>query len=725
MTLRSFSSAAISLFAFSLSAQSFPERPVSTIATFHNSEEEYAAASDGNDFLIVGARGGVLLAHHVTAAGEVLDEGTSINPRSSQPTYDFRFLGVFWGGECYTIVWQIQTATANPPAPDPPEYRVQVARTDRDGHLIDGPRTVLVSRFPLVGAASSDTRIVLVGDRITILDLRGNLLETNLPMPTELNSNGSYTVAWNGKGFMVAWLAAPFQQPTTALNFAPLDADGKPTGMIQSIGAGNYPVIASDGNDYIVVVKDPTGIEQALHVSAAGVVLERHNISSPLGPQRSIVWSGTTYIVAAEGSDAVVRLERNGVSVDPAPISISSNGTGRRMVLASNGRQILLSWREGDRSFAKFLTNDAKPSSDAFAIGVTPTEQRSPQIAIGGGIFMVVWQEGLDTYASRLTLAGESLDGRGIKLSNTTGSAPRVVFDGMAASVPRVIFDGQRFVAGWWSGTAIVTAHLSPDGTVLESSPRELMTSCNGDFDMATDGTSVLVAGNDCVDVAAVRVHRNGSADAPVRVAGPYATTSGFQTSDSTRVAWNGQQYLVVWRELIQMPPTTLLAPPTFRGNLHAARLSASLAVLDPHPIDIAVSERDDAVAPVLASNGSDFLVAWTTNGVRARTVKSDGTPGEPFRVADGISSDLVWDGRRYALAFSANNDVLLAHIGNDEVAEIAASDDVENAGALAPAGNGALIAAYVREASEAPYIGVPRVFVKGVVPHLRTRAVR
>jgi len=705
--------ALVFLLALALPAQNFPERPASALALFHNDEQPVAAASDGTDFLVIGSRAGVL-AHRVTAAGEVLDVvGIRIFPGNVLPT--FRVLGVFWAGDAYTIVAQSLIPKDGIQSPSTPlDYRTYVTRIDRDGRIVDGPREILADRFLLWSAASNGSRIVLLGDRLSIIDMRGNLLESNLPIPSDFYNNFDYRAAWNGKGFMVTWSAnRPFGEQV--LKVAPLDADGRPTGASTSISAGLAirPAIASDGNDYVVVYKETsTGADYALHIGTGGELLDKRPLSGSLQAQRSIVWNGTNYVVAVVAGDAkqlpsVFRLDRTGALVDPAPLAISSVGAPgleSAMVTATDGRRIFLAWQEASpagsyRSFGAILGGDLKPGP-AFALGFTPAVQQSPQIAIGRDNFMVVWEESSVVYASRLTFAGEYLDGRGIRLSTKSGK------------MPRVVFDGQTYVVAWWSaGNSVVAAHLSPDGTIAHADEKPILASCNGGFGLTTDGTTALVAASDCHLVNVARVYRDGIADPPVVV-------SPANFSDATSVSWNGSRYLVVWRDLIYQFYG-------YRGNLLAARLSASLAVLDT-PLQIAVSNTEDARAPLVASNGADFMVAWTAGFVRARVVKNDGVLGETMTgVAPGEGSSLVWDGRRYALAFHDFQDVFMTHISAGSPAAIAASPDVESSGALAPFGNAVLIAAYVRQATESPYAGVPRVFVKGVVPQSRTRSIR
>jgi hypothetical protein len=709
------------LFALSLPAQNFPERPASALALFHNDEREVAAASDGTDFLVIGFRLGAL-AHRVTAAGEVLDVAGIRIPFADDALRNIKILGVFWAGDAYTIVSQSLITTGGIQSPStPPDYRTYVTRIDRDGRIIDGPRVVYASRFVLWSAVSNGSRIVLLGERLAILDVRGNLLESNLPIPSDFYNNFDFRAAWNGKGFMVTWSAnRPFGEQV--LRVAPLDADGRPTGASTSIptGLAIQPAIASDGTDYVVVYKEATsGTDYALHIGAGGELLERRPLPGSLQSQRSIVWNGTNYIVALVAGDAkqlpsVFRLDKTGALVDPAPVAISSVGApglDSAIVTATDGRRIFLVWQETSpvgsyRSFGATLGSDMKLGPPS-PLGLTPGVQQSPQVAIGHDNFMVVWEEGSVVYASRLTFAGELLDGRGIKLSTKIGK------------MPRVVFDGQTYVVAWWSqSTWVVAAHVSPDGTILKADETPILASCSGDFGLATDGATALVVASDCQSyrVSAVRLHRDGVADSPIFVS-PQSMT------DAPTVSWNGERYLVAWRQLISLPSNHY---PNYRGNILAARLSSSLAVLDTAPIPIAVSDTENAVAPLVASNGTDFLVAWTTGTPRARVVKRDGAVGEPIAgVAQGLGTSLAWDGRRYALAFTDAKDVFVTRVGEGSPAAIAASADVESNGALAALGNGVLIAAYVRQATEQLYGGVPRVFVKGIVPQSRTRAIR
>jgi hypothetical protein len=719
---------AILLLASSLPAQNFPERPASALAFFHNIEQEAAVGSNGKDFLVVGFRGG-MVAHRVTEAGEVLD-GTGIRIPLPREAINISFLGVFWTGDAYTILWRMQIQQMIPGSAGIVTY---LARIDADGRLIVPSRLLIADRI-FFSAASNGSRIVLGGGRVAVLDSQGNLIESGVQVPGDAQEISAYRVAWNGTGFMVTWFSSLGQR---YLNVAPLDANGRPTGTFRKIPVAlpGDPEIASDGTDYVVVYKDRDhGIDYSQHVSASGEFLENHALPGSLQEQRSIVWNGSAYLVAAptelpapEQLPSVLRLDRTGAAIDPAPVSISSTGTpgyAAKMLMASNGRQVLISWPEGEplagfRAFGALLGADGKPAR-VFPLGVTPTIQTSPQIARSNRNFVVVWEEGSAVYASRVSFAGQPLDGRGIKLSTKPGRAPRVVYD------------GQTYVIAWWIPNAsIVTAHLSPDGTVLQASERPVLNSPFGEFDLTTDGNDAFVVASDGSElrVMGTRVHRDGIAEPPIAI-----SPAKMAVADP-RVSWNGAQFLVVWRQLIEVPTSSQYR--SFRGNILAARVSPSMVVLDPAPLSIAVSDSEDAASPLVASNGSEVMVAWTASGaIRARTVKSNGALGATIpKIAAGfVITSLVWDGRQYTvayLAFSAvsfTSDVFFARVRDagspGEGSVIAATADNEAAAVLAPIGDGLLVAAYEREASEAPYGGIRRVFVK-TLPPPRSRVVR
>jgi hypothetical protein len=706
---------AVLVFAASLYAQNLPEIPVADLAYFHNFERVIAAGSDGDDFLVVGERGlNEFYARRVTAAGVVLDK-TGIRMSLPPAAYNATVTGVFWAGDAYTIVWRTQVDTGAGAA--------FVARIDRDGRVIDAPRLISKGRF-FYAAARNGTRIVLAAETLTILDLRGNVLESDVPLPLPGLNNWDFQVASNGSGFMITWTSygGSFQNSVITL---PLDSSGRPIGRASSMAGMGYQIIGSDGNDYIVTFRDQ-GFDIVQHLSAAGEPLERHTLAGPLMSSiRTIVWNGSAYVVAAQGgghqaSPAAMRLDRTGAPLDAAAVSISSGsspGYADTVATATNGRQVLITWPEGPttdlRWFGGLFGSDLKNAA-AFPLGITATVQVAPSIATDGKTILTVWEEGAAIYAGRLSLAGERLDGRGVKLSSAAGRAPRAVWD------------GQTFVVAWVSAyNSIATAHLSSAGALLRSSEAPLFASCTNEFDIATDGDTALVVATQCTSkrLVATRLHRDGMAEPPVNI------SPAQMLATQPRVAWNGARYLVAWSELIQVPSP--LQFPVYRENIRAARVSAAMSVLDPEPLRIAVTDGENDSRPLVASNGGDFLVAWThgvwsESELRARSVSAGAALGDVSEdIAAGVGTSLVWDGRRFAVAFSTMSaDLFLTRIGVGGSVPISETADYEQSAALAPLGSGVIAAAYERVASEPAYGLVPRVFMK-TVGGVRQRAVR
>jgi hypothetical protein len=696
--MRAAAALAVLLVTATLAAQNFPERPASALAFFQNNESVAALGSDGKDFLVIGFRDPAgMIANRVTANGTVLDgAGIPIAPLAGF----IQLLGVFWGGEAYTVVWQNGGG-------------LYVARIDRDGHLIDGPRFIM-SNANYWGGVSNGNRIVLAGGRAIALDPRGNVVNDFGMLPGEAGDH--YSVAWNGSGFMMSWASGSNER---SVNIAPLDADGRPLGTFKKIAAPNTfeTHIASDGSDYVVVYGGSTIV--AHHVSAAGEFLESHTAPGSFQSQQSIAWTGATYVVAASATQrfpSVVRLDRSGTPIDSAPLSIASLDLTEypsTMLATTSGQQVLLSWvQQSDsrtRSFAAFLGSDGQKSNSVIALGITPTVQMTPQIANSGRNFIVVWEEQNAVYASRLSYTGEPLDGRGIRLSTKAGQAPRVAWD------------GQSYVVAWLAPEigAITTAHVSADGTVLEASEKPALASCRSEFDLAIAGDTAFVVGTECVTwrVAGARVHRDGIAEPPIVISEPQVL------AEAPHVAWNGGRYLVVWRDLLCAGLYVCT-----RTRVRGARVSSGMTLLDPEPLNISSDTADHADA-LVASNGSQFLTAFSApqgGGVWVREVSGDGALAEVMlRIADdGIGTSLIWDGARYTAAFVAHDDVFLARIGHLSRVLLAASRDAEGGAALAAAGkDGRLLVAYRRMASEAPYGSVWRVFVQGIGP--RERAVR
>jgi hypothetical protein len=702
----------IAVAALPLAAQVIYETPVSDVTYFHNQEKIQAAGSDGEDFLVAGTRGITAYAHRVTASGQILD-GTGIRVAIPPQFYEPNVLGIFWAGDAYTIVLRTITTT-------------WVARIDRDGHLV-APAHQILSGPVFNDAASNNRRIVLAGSKLAVLDLQGNVIESDIGLPLQPGTigEGFHRIASNGDGFMVSWGTSSPTESEVAI--AALDRNGHPIGASALVpGIGFTQVVASNGSDYVVVYQIPNGTHFAQRVSVAGELLERFTLPR-LGTQITrILWNGASYVVGvlnaiqlALATPSVFRLDRNGAPMESvqsvAPESVAASGDP--VVMATNGRQVAMFWPDGGydpvlRWFGGFLGNDLK-IAEKFPIGVTATLQVSPSVASDGRNLFIVWEESDAIYGSLLSLASGQRGAR-IKLSSKTAHAPRAIWDGHA------------YVVAWRSGSAslLTTAQVSIDGAIVQADEKPVFTNCVDGFDIVSDGGDTIVAvASGCwttsKNLAVTRVHRDGTPDPPLVL----GSSTGFP-----RVAWSGSQYLLAWYEVTN---ATGLDYPVYRGNVRAARLSPSLTVLDTAPLTVDVAFDEENSLPVVASDGRDFMIAWTHDdqfnpSLRARSVSAGGALGDVVALGPGTTNSMIWDGHRFALAFTTPSaDVLLRRIGTDTASLISGTADAESAVAIISGGGTVVHAAYVRTATEPLYGAVPRVFVKSVSGGPRTRAIR
>jgi hypothetical protein len=716
-----------------LAAQIIPETAVSSdVATFHNEERVAAAGSDGQDFLVVGMRDDdpAVYAHRVTASGELLDR-TNIPIRLPHGASSTRVLGVFWSGDAYTVIVWTQLS-ANGIAAGQTTF---AARIDGDGHLVTPARQIIAGRN-FDSAASNGGRIVLAGEKLAVLDIDGNVLEESIDLPLQsATSNAFFHVGSNGSEFMLSWFTSSAAR--VGVNVAPLDANGHPTGALQTIVSHGEQTIASDGNDYVVLYRDASGNDYAQHVNRSGDLLQQSilpKMQPPIG-LLTIVWNGSVYVVAASSgpstTPAAARLNRNGQPLEITSIFEAPDQGGHYnwMNLAANGRQILTAWRDGSsgprRWYGGVLENNLHISAK-FPIGITATLQVAPSVATNGKNLFVVWEESGAIYGVRMSLDGQRLDEHPIKFALSDSAAPRVVWDGQAYVVAWI--DSSSNIILTMGQKRVFSTAVFPDGT--RSGGPQLFTSefCVDDLDLASNGDGIFAVASRCVvrDLVATRGHRGGPAEPTITIS-PANMLTG-----SPRAAWNGTEYLVAWNELF---PINGLpgSPQLYRSNIRAARVSSSMTLLDPEPLPIAVSDNRDTFQPLLATDGHDFMVTWTREAqpegsLGARSVSADGVLGDTASdLGPGRGSSLIWDGRRFGLAFSTvAGDTFLKRIDTDSSTAIETGPDDSYATSLAVLGNGTIIAAYDRVASEPAYGSVPRVFVKtAVADRTRVRPVR
>ena len=165
------------------------------------------------------------------------------------------------------------------------------------------------------------------------------------------------------------------------------------------------------------------------------------------------------------------------------------------------------------------------------------------------------------------------------------------------------------------------------------------------------------VTGQSLKDIYAVRLDANGQ---PIDTT-PIIVAQATWSQTRPQVAWNGQNWLVVWN-------TERVANFTSTKDIHAARVSPQGQVLDSTPIVVDGNPTIDELWPVVASDGTNWVVVWLDQGayyeLDATRIAPDGTVLDPSGVPIHTPSfpnapynaRLTWAGDEFLLAWSGNN---------------------------------------------------------------------
>jgi hypothetical protein len=180
---------------------------------------------------------------------------------------------------------------------------------------------------------------------------------------------------------------------------ARLDPNGvllDPSG-IELSSSGSGPAVGSDGQDYLVTWPSEEG-RRGLRVRADGTVPDPAGflISTNIGSDAAVAWNGKLYLVVwaqfspGVGSvPAAARVTRDGISLDPAGITLASGpGTRDQPVVAAYG-QFLVAWREQgtgrpDGIYGTRVRDDGTLVDPAsFVIAASGMGDREPSLTLG------------------------------------------------------------------------------------------------------------------------------------------------------------------------------------------------------------------------------------------------------------------------------------------------------------------------------------------------------
>jgi len=697
------------------------------------------AASDGHGFLVAwidyGRNSASTYSTLQMYATRVSETGQALDPlgiRLPAATSALSGLNAVHLGDSYLVFWTETNVVTS---------RVLGVRIDGDGTLLDTtPRVFADPGSLLPGAIASDgTHAVIVyntnptqGPMTLVLDRNANITGEPKPLTNPAGTSGeTVMIASNGHGFLV------IHSTSTAFRATTLDANGVTVSTATAPtppNGGRYRFLASDGDTYVAILLSQAGFLNATysqHLGPKGEAMGTWplpNADYVMG----LVFSGGSYLALDRPRldpivDAGAPLGLHRIASTGQPTGQFTPLTGKfhfydEGPLASNGSSVLACWTPiaTRRTFVgSVIETPSLTFSSPALLNVAATTQASPDTATSGSNMAVVWSEADGVYAGRLTLDGQLLDGRGIRIGGRNNTRPSIVFD------------GTNYVIAWIESYpySIKLARLSVSGVLLDPEGvtiKQLTCGFAGGLALARGAHATLVAWTDCYRLVAMTVADDSTPGTPMDVM-PAST-------QAIAAAWNGSEWLLAWEASsyydIEQPPLV---------EINAARLSPQLTLLDSKPIDVSNTYGDSS--PHVASDGDGFLVAWSHSetyghtSVLARRIASNGSPQSPSTgvvVGEGIARSLAWDGLQYEVAFStvsATSTLYVTHVASrgsiESLSPLAVVNDRSvPAASLLVTGPGRVTIAYTRIDSRPEYGDVERSFVS--VPHVpRARAVR
>jgi cysteine-rich repeat protein len=566
-----------------------------------------AIASNGDRYLVVYGYD-TIRAARVAKDGEIEDPfGIDIAVSEAISS-----VSVASNGNEFMVAWSDVRAS---------NWDIYVSRVTNGGTVLD-PQGIAVAPHPAfasdpaIGSDGTDYLVVWRDQRAgaTNEDLYGARVLANGTVPAA-DQNGiaisraagsqyQASVASNGNGYVVAWVDG--RAGNNDIYAARVGADGVvPTADLQGIPVctntvrQQVPSIASNGVDYFVAWFDQrtTAFDvYGARITSAGTV--------PASDAGGIPISATT---AREAAPSV----------------------------ASNGADYLVAWTHADSSIRGVQVSAAGQVAPSVQTLVPDVGKYTyPELATDGDDYLLAWSDdivGADDYSGMDVFAAKI---RGADLHAEPG---RLVSGAASQGSPAVATNGDGFLIAWSesqaidrSDTKIFGARLSSTGAIADVVPIQIATAYehNRYPAVASNGVDYLVVwtgGNTAAGIYGTRVFDDGSVADPagILIAG---------SNGAPRVASNGADYLVAWPHYRD----------TTGDDIRGARITSAGEVSSSDSAISSSAGRKYQAA--LASNGTDFLVAWsdqhnTSTDVYAARVSGAGVVSAPAGLAIAVGT--------------------------------------------------------------------------------------
>ncbi len=451
--------------------------------------------------------------------------------------------------------------------------------------------------------------------RFTRVDAAGESLDGDGFLIAGATAKYLPTVAFNGTTYLIAWLD---RQGGTDLVYASrvTTAGAALDGTGFQVSAGTERSfeldVASDGDGWLLVWRQnfATGDVRGARVGEDGTVLDPATLSIAASAgneaRPSVAYGGGTYLVAYDES-ADLKLR----TVSPAGVigAEVSGPSGAQSDVTFDGTRFMVATASAfDIDVTSVTTAGAVVSTTEVRNGLAQTDD--PTIAFDGTNFLVGWQERVGTdfgiFGQRVSAAGSTVGGV-ITISNARDDQ----------NTPAVTFGGAQFLAGWsddryrdfGSATDVFAARVTASGTVRD--PDGILLSTDGianqqNTAVAFNGTHYLAVWSDSRAATSRDIWARRFDVSGSPVGDSFAVRLGVGNDRDPAVASNGTDFLVAWEND---------AGDTSRFDIDGARVSAAGVVLDDPPLEIA-QENQQERDPAIAWNGTHYLVVWDTQRI-------------------------------------------------------------------------------------------------------------
>lgn len=499
------------------------------------------------------------------------------------------------------------------------------------------------------------------------------MLDTTLRYVSAFGDHSNPAIAFDGTNYFVVWednrickdIDGPWRIYGTRI---------KPDGTVLDPAGGilistkgysqNFPAIAFDGTNYMVVWGNYDGTHSIIgaRVTTSGIALDTQGIVISAGSidsslyNPSIAFDGTNYMVVWENRWYVspdyfaktqgVRVSPSGIVLDAKPFTVSNttiaNSFAQYPSIVFGKTNYLVVWENYlaghiDLYGTRVSTNGSILDSVSIAVCTLKNEQSNPKIAFDGNNYFVIFRD----YCIKGVVGGgyDSMKIYGVRV-DTSGTVldtqgifihdtPQMAGYEFYIRIPSVTFGNNQYFVAWEEVKKDTINDINFDnvyGIRIDKGGKILDTVTIFNDSKYYDISTATSFGKDNYFIVCGGIGSRVDSTGAVLDSPSINIITTVNEQYEPVIASNGTDYLVVWKEWRGVNDYSSVLAPA-RYDLYATRINLLGDILDSKPILI-VSQKPDFGRISVASCVSNYLVVWSdTSGIlRATRISPSGT---------------------------------------------------------------------------------------------------